>query len=347
MSSTNVEAASRWISTSNRGSAVYALEEWRRLFPGARGKHLVPSEVLIVEVPLSSNEVLKGLKAEEPVFVRHVQPVLVEVPVASNVEQTVREALDRADLPQLNGQKTAVQVRRTEKAGEDASVGEWKASFERELTERYGMIPTVNEAAWIVSVFVTEEWVWIGCSTPDENLSDWPGGAIRFRREEGLISRAKFKLLEAEVRFGLKLDSFSSALDIGAAPGGWTSLLLERDLQVTAVDPGQLDASLLSNPRLTYLRKNAADVKFREGEFDLLVCDMSWSPRQMQKLIKELLYSLQAGGTAIITLKLMHGKPFQTIREAREAFGSGGLTEVGAKQLFHNRDELTMIFRKG
>ena len=35
----------------------------------------------------------------------------------------------------------------------------------------------------------------------------------------------------------------------------------------------------------------------------------------MGRLVADLLYSLQSGGTAIITVKLMHKKPFQTVRD--------------------------------
>jgi 23S rRNA (cytidine2498-2'-O)-methyltransferase len=58
-----------------------------------------------------------------------------------------------------------------------------------------------------------------------------------------------------------------------------------------------------------------------------------------------LLYALKLGGTAIITVKLMHKKPFQTVRELLQAFESQ-LHLVKAKQLFHNREELTLYLMK-
>ena len=90
---------------------------------------------------------------------------------------------------------------------------------------------------------------------PEDMLSDWPGGAVRFQREEGQISRAKFKLLEAEREFGLHYAKYQQALDIGAAPGGWTSLLLERGLRVTPSIQQSLHPTLLAYPTLTYLKR--------------------------------------------------------------------------------------------
>ena len=78
-------------------------------------------------------------------------------------------------------------------------------------------------------------------------------------KEEDQISRAKFKLLEAEQRFGIDFSVARKAIDIGAAPGGWTSLLLERGLKVTAIDPAAMNPRLLGNPTCSrFLRKMQA-----------------------------------------------------------------------------------------
>lgn len=185
----------------------------------------------------------------------------------------------------------------------------------------------------------------MGYSRPAENLSDWAGGAIRYQKEEGQISRAKFKLLEAEQRFGFSLAQFHDALDVGAAPGGWTSLLLERGLKVTAIDPAKLSPTLKGNPRLTFLQKNASEVKLNSEQFDLLVCDMSWNPKQTAKLVGDLLYAVKTGGTLILTVKLMHRKAFQTVREVMSLLDDK-VTLLQGKQLFHNREELTLYLLK-
>lgn len=421
-----------WIGTSNRGFSVYAMEEMRRLFPGAQFFQLVPAELFLAVLPRPYDEVVGVLTVQEPVFLRHIQPVFTEAvlggdaadlqDVGRHVSAMLAEAARRfvsaprssaprsaspADAPAsggaskhgasepadgtaaytasapargesasartappsihaasasapaypmpadeattrasfVSGAKIAVQVRKQEGVSFAYTLPEMKAAIEDALVQAYACQPVVREADWIVSAFLAAGKLYLGVSRPEHNLSDWSGGAIRFQREEGQASRAKFKLLEAERRFSLDLAHFHKALDIGAAPGGWTSLLLERGLEVTAVDPAAMAPDLLRHRRLTFLRKKADEVKFKSGEFDLLVCDMSWSPRQMARLVSGLLYALQSGGTAIITLKLMHGKPFQAIKETVHAF-EPGLKLVKAKQLFHNRDELTLYFSK-
>lgn len=97
---------------------------------------------------------------------------------------------------------------------------------------------------------------------------------------------------------------------------------------------------------LRVIHKNAADVSFKEQEFDLLVCDMSWSPKQMARLVTGLLYSLQTGGTAVITVKLLTKKPMALIKEIIAVFEEARMQIQGAKQLFHNRDEITLYMIK-
>ncbi len=346
MSTSDTTAGSRFIGTANHGFAVYAQEELRRLFSRPKFVSLVPGEIFLMETDRSGEDVIAELKRNEPMLLRHIQPACAALPAegtAADIERLKRYV--KEELRFRSGEKVAVQVRITEGTQVNYTPYGVKEAVDPVLMEAHGAEPVVREADRIISVLVTTNTMYAGVSRPEDNLSDWSGGAVRFRREEGQISRAKFKLLEAEYKFALDFAQFNRALDIGAAPGGWTSLLLERGLSVTAVDPGELHPTLTGHPRLTYLRKNAGDVTFADEAFDLLVCDMSWSPRQMIKLVSGLLHALESGGTAIITLKLMHGKPFQAVKEAVGGFRPA-LELRRAKQLFHNRDELTLYFRK-
>lgn len=337
---------SRFIGTSNHGFAQYAQEEVRRLLGEVKFINLVPTEVFLLTTPVDAETVVSRIVGNEPLFLRHLQPVQLELDVDGGDGDL---ALLQAAIPGLvavpEGAKVAVQARKKEGTQLSYNPFAVKEAIDAVLTSQCSVEPAVKDPEWIISVYCTQDRMYVGLSRPEHNLSDWSGGAIRFQKEDSQISRAKFKLLEAEKKFGLLYDQYTSALDIGAAPGGWTSLLLERGLKVTAVDPAKLHPDLKGHPQLTYLQKNADEVKFQPDSFDLLVCDMSWSPRQMGRLISNLLYALRGGGTAIITVKLMHKKPFQTVRELTEQF-SDQLVLQGAKQLFHNREELTLFLTK-
>lgn len=335
-----------FIGTSNRGFAQQAQEELRRLLGSVKSAWIVPGEVFLFTTETDREVTIRKVTGNEPVFLRHMQPVDAQAEWNGSMDSFMGFVIERLSaFPLYSGSKIAVQIRKTEDAAPDISLSAVKAAVDERLESDFSAKPEVKGADLILSLFFTKDTVYYGLSRPEENLSDWSGGAVRFRKEEGQVSRAKFKLLEAEQAFGLDFTQYRSALDIGAAPGGWSSLLLERGLKVTAVDPAKLDAGLLRHPNLAYHPKKADEVVFAPGAFDLLVCDMSWSHRQMAKLVRGLLYALKTGGTAIITVKLMNKKAFQTIREVIQDV-SPELELQKAKQLFHNREELTLFLVK-
>ncbi|KOR88938.1 SAM-dependent methyltransferase [Paenibacillus solani] len=336
---------SKWVCTANHGFAPYAQEELRRMFGSLKSTMMIPGEVFVVTIDSSENEANRLITTRTPIFLRHLFPVHLEIAADTSLDalSAVEEFLLKRE--EIGGSSAAIQIRKTENSP-------WKenpAALRGELQRRLAPLEleyTVQSPAWIISLFAADHVWYVGVSHPEDNLSDWNGGAVRFQREEGQISRAKFKLLEAEKQFGIPFHSFLNALDIGAAPGGWTSFLLERGLEVTAVDPAKMHPSLAGNKNLRVIHKNAADVSFRENEFDLIVCDMSWSPKLMARMVKGLLYSLQPGGTAVITVKLLTKKPMALVKEIMETFEESRMQIQGAKQLFHNRDEITLYMIK-
>lgn len=345
--------SSHWIVTSNHGYISYAQEELRRSFGQLKSRMLVPGEMALMELPAGSAEAMERWQQEPPIFGRHIQPVHLAVKreglangPAEELEAMCALWLERlsasSGLQAGSGTRVAVHVRsggaRTE---EERAIREAL----RSVIERSGGETVLAEPEVIVTVVIGEAAIYAGMMTHAEAGSDWPGGAMRFQREEGQISRAKFKLLEAERTFGLDYSAYRHALDVGAAPGGWTSLLLERGVHVTAIDPANMHPSLIGHPQLTYVKRNAADVTVEPNEFDLLVCDMSWSPKATAEMVIRLLDGVIAGGTILVTVKLMHKKPLQTIRDVTAMYTEHAQI-IRAKQLFHNRDEITLYMMK-
>lgn len=339
---------SRWIGTANHGFAPYAQEELKRAFGAVKSSVLVASEVLLLTLPVATEQVVQRLLSEPPMFLRHIQPVHYDL-VLDQMEAEQHPFDVLADLllkrDELKDIKLAVHIRKTADATPEENASELRHLLEQRLMGLQSDF-TVQDADKVVSVFWTAERLYAGISVPTDNLSDWNGGAVRFQREEGQISRAKFKLLEAERVFGIDFTAFRSAVDVGAAPGGWTSFLLDKGLQVTAVDPAKMDPSLQNIPNLKVVKKNAADVKFKPNEFDLLVCDMSWSPKLTAKLVIGMLDAVVPGGTVIVTVKLMNKKPLALIKEVINTFEESRMQVQRAKQLFHNRDEITLYMVK-
>jgi len=319
------------------------LPELRTLDPKLTTARPLAPGVLPCATNLDRTTVLQWFQAHTPIFVRHIHPVDVTVPITGQPGDL--EALAAAAEPLLRahpaGAAVAVQVRLFLEPGpacERAAVRERLDA----VAASAGLVPVTQGADLILSVALHGGQALLGLSTPAENLSDWPGGEVRYRREEGQLSRAKFKLLEAFDTFGIPAPAGGRALDLGAAPGGWTSLLLERGLSVTAVDTGDLSEALLGHPALTFLKQNVEDVRFPPETFDLLTCDMSWNPLNTARMVARLAPSVKHGAHLVLTVKLMLENPTRTIRLVKEALATEFQVRR-VKQLFHNRDEVTLL----
>lgn len=336
---------SKWIVTSNQGFSPYAMEELRRIFTSIKFTQFVPGEIFMFEVEQEGDHVLQHMHEHETIFVRHIHSVDREFELVGD-DKDIQPLLDMVSYIQssLENKLISIHIRSSKNSSLTLSKSDIKEQLEVEL-HKIGAKLVLQQPDLIVSIYAHGTMMYVGFGTPEELKSDWPGGAIRFQREEGQVSRAKFKLLEAEKVFGLDFSMFQNAIDVGAAPGGWSSLLLERGLKVTAIDPANLNEQVANHPHLTHLQMNASAVKLPKQSFDLIVCDMSWNPIQMSKLVLSLKSALKPYSYGIITVKLMNKKAMQSIREVKERLSSG-FTILQAKQLFHNREEITLFIQK-
>jgi 23S rRNA (cytidine2498-2'-O)-methyltransferase len=300
---------------------------------------------------------------QRPIFVRHLAPVQAVIHL-SNTENDIGElALATANLPTFTllerGQRFAVQTRllQTEMEGVPASSNKHAYSsghvnqlLAEAIAEETGAIESIKKPQVVVSLLCTMEKAYAGISLTKDNLSDWPGGARHFAHIPEQISRSEFKLLEALEVFGVALPSQGLALDLGAAPGGWTRMLLEAGMKVVAVDPAKLDARLAKQPHLEHYRGYAEEyleeaIKIRR-KFNVITNDMRMDAREAARLLVEASACLLREGFIISVLKLPHTTseidPLKNLSEALKLlhrhFGI-----VQARQLFHNRQEVTVL----
>ncbi len=295
---------------------------------------------------------------EQPIFVRHLAPVQTVINLANETQDLAVLATAIAHLPGLTllerGTYFAVQTRfaQTEKRQRDRpySSGQLNQALAAMLAEETGAIEAIKKPQVIISLLCTMERGYLGISTAEENLSNWPGGARRFAQTPEQISRAEFKLLEALEIFGVLLPSQGNALDLGAAPGGWTRLLLDAGLNVVAVDPAHLDPRLAKRQYLEHYRGYAEhylDEMIRKRHcFDVIVNDMRMDAREAARQLVRASLCLQADGFVISVLKLPHAapgiNPLTNLQDALRIL-SKGFSIVQARQLFHNRQEVTIV----
>jgi 23S rRNA (cytidine2498-2'-O)-methyltransferase len=211
---------------------------------------------------------------------------------------------------------------------------------------RIGAPLNVRQPVQILSIVIAAETAYLGLSLAAHNLSDWGGGIHRFAHERDQISRAEFKLLEALAAFQIDLPPRGIALDLGAAPGGWTRVLRQRKQYVTAVDPAQLHPSLQTDKNVRHKQMSAeAYLAEYPDQYDLIVNDMRLDARDSARLMASYAPYLYPHGLIIMTLKLP--------KENREAVIEHALTILrqayqinNARQLFHNRSEITIHLTK-
>lgn len=336
-----------------------ALRELQRL-----DAHLKSGEVLIPGVALCSAPDVRGLMRQaantHPIFVRHLAPVQTIIPLTNTERDIGALAVAIADLPSFalleRGQRFAVQARFAQ-SDEEArthkraySTGQLNQQLALAFAEETSAVEHIKKPQVVISLLCTFEKCYAGISLARENLSDWPGGMRHFAHTPEEVSRAEFKLLEALEVFGVSLPEGGRALDLGAAPGGWARLLLEAGMRVTTVDPAALDPRLLRNPRLERYRGYAEDyleqALRQRRTFDVITNDMRMDAREAARILIQAGACLAADGFILSTLKLPHATyevdPLKNLYEALSLL-SRNFDTVQARQLFHNRQEVTVI----
>ena len=116
--------------------------------------------------------------------------------------------------------------------------------------------------------------------------SIWPfvKGELPVASDKAAPSRAFAKLVEAEQRLGLRIAAGETCVDLGASPGSWSYVALNRGAHVIAVDRSPLRADLMTNPRLTFQQGDA--FKFTpDAPVDWLLCDVIAAPKRSVELL--------------------------------------------------------------
>ncbi len=340
--------AKQLVFTAAPETARLALDELQLADPAAHLQDWLEKGVGRVTCGGDWATVVAAFRKQPPIFCRHICPVQLEVQITQARYDLERIAEAAPTLiTQIDPDLTfSVQTRLLfhQHPYGPFNVNQQLAA----VIEETGAKLDVRKPEQVLSVVCTRDRAWLGLSLAAENLSNWAGGARRFKREAGQISRAEFKLLEALELFGLELPAGGRALALGAAPGGWTRILRRHALQVVAVDPADLHKLIASDPAVTQVRATAHDFLTRNKSskpFDIVVNDMRMDTWGSARLMVQAAGRLKSKGLAVMTLKLpgRHMRP--AIQRALQLLQQR-YTLVGARQLFHNRREITVALRK-
>ena len=317
--------------------------------------------VFLTECRQSFIELAEAWRAAPPIFIRHICPVDRIVPLVAQSDAdlaALRQAVAEEIAP-LADHNLFFSVQTRILADVPYKPFDVNNALSEVIQTTTGAPLNVRTPQQILSVVIAPtleqttlpgvSWAphsaFLGLSLTMHNLSDWAGGVRRFAREEGQISRSEFKLLEALEIFQITLPAHGVALDLGASPGGWTRVLRQHDQYVTAIDPGEMDARTVQDRGIRHKRMTAEGYLADDpDQFDIIVNDMRMDARDSARLMVKYAGQLQAHGIVIMTLKLPEQKREPVIDHAfnilREAY-----TIAGARQLFHNRSEITVYLQ--
>lgn len=185
------------------------------------------------------------------------------------------------------------------------------------------------------------EW-WVGYHHTSNNVSRLPGGLQSTELPIHAVSRAYLKMREALAWAQFPFEQDQQAVEIGCAPGGASQALMEQGLLVTGIDPADVDPVVAKDPRFHHVRKRGADVQRREfRKTRWLAADMNVAPQYTLDTVEAIVThsEVQIRGL-LLTLKLVDWDLAMMIPEYLDRIRSWGYSDVRARQLQFNRQEI-------
>ncbi|MCV6590876.1 MAG: 23S rRNA (cytidine(2498)-2'-O)-methyltransferase RlmM [Marinobacterium sp.] len=206
---------------------------------------------------------------------------------------------------------------------------------------------------WRLQLFVLSgERMALGIA-PLANSAPWPQGILRLKFPRQAPSRSTLKLEEAWHWFVPREEwdtrlTGGRAVDLGAAPGGWTWQLVQRGMFVSAVDNGPMNEDLMESGQVEHCREDGY-VYTPVKPVDWMVCDMVDKPIRTAAMVvewavngycREMIFNLK------LPMKQRYKETERCLQHIEDALALAGLQwQLRARQLYHDREEITCHLR--
>ena len=220
---------------------------------------------------------------------------------------------------------------------------------EKILTEKHD-----NEGAVLHALFFSGSEVILGFSL-GTNTSPHVMGIPRLKFPSQAPSRSTLKLDEAFLYFipkaewETRLTSGLNAVDLGAAPGGWTYQLVRRGMMVTSIDNGPMAESLMDTGQVKHRMIDGFKYIPQKQNVYWLVCDMIEKPQRVAKLMAQWLlhgYCKEAMFNLKLPMKGRYAEVVKDLEILKDAFAEQNVKyELYAKHLYYDREEVTVHAR--
>lgn len=206
----------------------------------------------------------------------------------------------------------------------------------------------------LLLTFKSGRAVFVGLAEAD-NCAMWPMGIPRLKFPREAPSRSTLKLEEAWHHFiprddwDKRLAPGMTAVDLGAAPGGWTWQLVNRNIRVIAVDNGPMDENLMYLGLVEHQRADGFAFKPRHP-VHWMVCDIVEKPARNAALIETWLgegWCREAVVNLKLPMKQRYAEVMRLLQRIEDGLQARGVkATIGCKQLYHDREEVTCHLRR-
>lgn len=320
-----------------------AIGELKRTLPQATCRPLFMPGNLVVNTEAPRSEALRLLDEAETTVIGRITPLDLRVDISKDVgtlDLLVAASLQLAPC-EPGGSFRVVCHRRGE---HDFGSRDVEHHVGTRLSDYWGLTPDLELPDQVLCIEIFQNLAFVGLCWPEELLRK---EIAQMRRgSQRPLNRAELKLREAYAEFGLAPGPHDRALDLGAAPGGWSRVLAETCGEVVAVDPASLDERVRSLPNVTHVQSRAEDYLVQAAPtYDLITCDMNLDPAEAAALMVRAAVHLRPGAPAIMTVKFQTRRRRKHVEEVL-ALLANDYEDFRVRHLPHNGKETTLFMRR-
>lgn len=176
----------------------------------------------------------------------------------------------------------------------------------------------------------------------------FPLGLALVDIEEKMPSSAYRKLMEAIECMQIRPMSENIVIDLGACPGGWTTVMRKFGCKVISVDRSELDSVLMRDNMVEFVKGDAFTFEPPSDDDDVvfwMVSDVIAYPDRITDLLNRWC-SYQWAEKMIVTMKFQGDEPsLDDLDRAIDLVQRCGY-RCRAKHFFNNKNEVTMMISK-
>jgi len=300
--------------------------------------------VVIVSTSIDGRRAAKVVDGFDTEFIARIIPV--DMVVRADLQRIVDAALRLDGI----GDEDAFAVRCRRRGSHDFSSRDVEDAVGRAIERGHVDLENPDK---IVNVEILFNRAYVSVNRIGEMVEKKIRVERKWEKGKRPINRSELKILEILERYP-EMASCRSALDLGAAPGGWSKVLSRHAERVYSVDPASLDDKVLRLGNIVHIPKKLEELDDEDvpERVDLIACDANVSARELIPLMGPVVTRFLAeGGFLALTLKAVT-YPFRgELEESAEAIAKEmeglGVMVLAVTKLPHNtRGEMTFIGRR-